>query len=292
MTRRAPARCLLLTLPLPLLLCACASALPEARQVGEQAGARALLEASAQAHGVTAFRQIRDLNVGYDGQWESLVQKLQPALVDADFRKSSEERLLFSPVPLIGQRHSGPGGTKQVTRSHTSVGVRYNDRPDSGPETLAAAALVADAYRMFLLGPIHFLEGNASLELAGAADVAGRPCDLVLAVRRPGHGLSAEDRYLLFIDRQDRLLRRVRFSMEGLASTQGAVVEVDFLDHREIAGVRWPTRFFERLRKPIPSLPVHAWRLTGLDVNRGYAEADISGPAFTGSASPAARAIE
>jgi hypothetical protein len=113
-----------------------------------------------------------------------------------------------------------------------------------------------------------------------------------LAVRRPGHGQSVEDRYLLFIDRQDRLLRRVRFSMEGLAATQGAVVEVDFFDHREIAGVRWPTRFFERIRKPIPRLPVHAWRLTGLDVNRGYSAADISGRNFSGLASDPARALQ
>lgn len=291
MTRSPPLQCFLLLL-FPLLLGVCASPLPQPRQVGEEAGARALLEASAQAHGVTALRQIRDLNVSYDGQWEGLVQKLQPVLVDAGFRKTSEERLLFSPKPLIGQRHDGPGGTKQVTRSNTSIDVRYNDLPHSGQDALAAAALVADAYRMFLLGPIHFLEGNSSLELAGVDDVEGRPCDLVLAVRRPGHGLSAEDRYLLFIDRQDRLLRRVRFSMEGLASTQGAIVEVNFFDHREIAGVRWPTRFFERLRRPIPSLPVHGWRLTGLDVNRGYAEADISGPAFTGLASAPARALE
>jgi hypothetical protein len=145
---------------------------------------------------------------------------------------------------------------------------------------------------MFLLGPMHFLEGNASLALAGTDVVEGRTCDLLLAVRRPGHGQSAEDRYLLFIDRQDRLLRRVRFTMEGLAATQGAVVEVDFFDHREIAGVRWPTRFFERIRKPIPMLPAHAWRLTGLDVNRGYPASAISGGDFSGRASEPARVLE
>ena len=113
-----------------------------------------------------------------------------------------------------------------------------------------------------------------------------------MAVRRPGHGLSAEDRYLLFIDRDKHLLRRVRFTMEGLASTQGAVAEVDFFDHKEIAGVTWPTRFYERLRKPIPNLPVHDWRLIGLDVNRGLTEADISGPAFSAKAATPARRID
>lgn len=287
----AAARWLLMVVLLPLLG-ACAALIPQAQQVGEQPAARALLEASAQAHGVAAFRQIRDLNVSYDGQWHYLVQKLQPVLVDARFRKSSEERLLFGREPVVGQRHSGPGGVKQVTRSATAVDVRYNGQPASDREARAAAALVADAFRLFLLGPMYFIEGNTSLALAGSGDVDGRACDLLLAVRRPGHGLSAEDRYLLFIDRQDRLLRRVRFSMEGLASTQGAVVEVDFFDHRDIAGVRWPTRFFERIRKPIPMLPVHAWRLTGLDINRGYAASDITGAEFSGLASAPARALQ
>jgi hypothetical protein len=291
-TRTARAlRGLLMILWLPLLG-ACVSVMPPVQHSGEQPEARALLEASAQAHGVTAFRQLRDVNVSYEGQWRYLVQKLQPVLVDADFRKTSEERLLLGRERIIGQRHSGPGGVKHVVRQAASVEVQYNGQPSRDRDVLAAAALVADAYGMFLTGPMYFLEGNASLALAGTDVVEGRACDLLLAVRRPGHGPSAEDRYLLFIDRQDRLLRRVRFTMEGLAATQGAVVEVDFFDHREIAGVRWPTRFFERIRKPIPMLPVHAWRLTGLDVNRGYAASAISGGNFSGRASDPARVLE
>lgn len=285
------ARGLLMLLALPLLG-ACVAVMPEVKHSGEQPAARALLEASAQAHGVSAFRQVRDLNVSFDGQWHYLVQKLQPVLVDARFRKTSEERLLLGREPVISQRHDGPSGVKQVTRLPSAVSVLYNGQPASDRETLAAAALVADAFRIFLLGPLHFLEGNTSLALAGTDVVEGRTCDLLLAVRRPGHGQSAEDRYVLFIDQQDRLLRRLRFSMEGLASTQGAVVEVDFFDHREIAGVRWPTRFFERIRKPIPMLPVHAWRLTGLDVNRGYPASAITGPEFSGLARQPARPLQ
>ena len=281
-------RCFWFALSLPLLA-ACASGMPAAQQVGEQAEARALLERSAQAHGLAGFRALRDISVSYEGSWYSLVQRLQPVLIDAQFRKASEERLILGNSSAIGQRHSGPGGSKQVVRGPSSIEVVYNDRPSSDRDTLAAAALVADAYQMFLLGPLHFLTGNTTLELAGTDQVEGRNCDLLLAVRRPGHGLSAEDRYLLFIDRDDGLLRRVRFTMEGLESTQGAIVEVDFFDHREIAGVRWPTRFHERLRKPIPLLPVHDWQLTGLDVNRGFARTDLGGSTFAGSAAaPAA----
>jgi hypothetical protein len=121
--------------------------------------------------------------------------------------------------------------------------------------------------------------------------VEGRACTTLVAVRRPGHGLSAEDRYLLFIDAENHLLRRVRFTIGGLESTQGAIAEVDFFEHTEIAGVTWPTRFFERLRKPIPNLPVHDWRLIGLDVNRGLIAADIAGPTFSAKASAPARPI-
>ena len=144
---------------------------------------------------------------------------------------------------------------------------------------------------MFLTGPFYFLDNNLSLEMAESEDVEGRACDTLLAVRRPGHGMSAEDRYLLFIDRENHLLRRVRFTMEGLDSTKGAIAEVDFFDHQTIAGVTWPTRFFERLRKPIPNLPVHDWQMTGLDVNRGLSEADISGQAFSAKAAAPAKAL-
>lgn len=188
MSRLSLARCFLLALLLPLLN-ACVG-IPQTRQPGEQDAARLLLESSAQAHGVAAFRELRDLNVSYDGQWLDLVQKLRPVLIDASFCKTSEQRLLLGAEPVVGQWHSGPAELKQVTRSGAAVGVRYNSQPAVGRDTLAAA-LVADAYRIFLLGPLHFLEGNASLQLAGTDDVEGRACDLLPAVRRPGHGLSA-----------------------------------------------------------------------------------------------------
>ena len=283
----------LLPIALLLLLGGCTSrGIPQATGSGEQPAARAVLQKSAEAHGLKAFRQIDDISVGYAGEWYGLVSKIQPTLIDANFRRTSQERIIFKDGPLIGQRHVGPGGHKQVIRQRGDVQVFYNDAPTSDRDVLASAALVADAYRMFLTGPFHFLDGNLSLEMGEDETVEGRACTTLVAVRRPGHGLSAEDRYLLFIDSENHLLRRVRFTMEGLESTQGAIAEVDFFDHREIAGVLWPTRFYERLRKPIPSLPVHDWRLIGLDVNRGLNASDITGPAFSIRAAVAARPID
>lgn len=283
----------LLPIVLVALLGGCMSrGIPLATSTGEQPAARALLQKSAEAHGLAAFRQIDDISVGYAGEWYGLVSKVQPTLIDADFRQGSQERILFKGGPLIGQRHLGPKGSKQVIRKADSVDVFYNDAPAADRDVLAAAALVADGYRMFLTGPFYFLDGNLTLEMGEDETVEGRPCTTLIAVRRPGHGLSAEDRYLLFIDTESHLLRRVRFTMEGLESTRGTIAEVDFFDHQKIAGVTWPTRFYERLRKPIPSLPVHDWRLIGLDVNRGLNAADIAGPAFSARAAEAARRLD
>lgn len=289
--RPAVARHLLIAL-IPAFIAACAGPqLAPATADGEAPAARALLQQSAAAHGLAAFEQIRDISVSYDGKWSWLVRRLQPTLIDADFRGSAQERLILGRPPLLAQQHSGPGGSKQVVRKDKDVQVSYNGEASSDPEVRAAAALVADGYRMFLTGPFYFLSGNHSLSPGPDAEIEGRTCASIVAVRRPGHGLSREDRYQLFIDRDGHLLRRVRFTMEGLASTQGAVAEVDFFDHKQIAGVTWPTRFHERLRQPIPGLSVHDWRLTGLDVNRGLEAAEIDGPAFTGKAVVPARSL-
>jgi hypothetical protein len=159
------------------------------------------------------------------------------------------------------------------------------------PAPLAAAALVADGYRMFLTGPFYFLAGNQSLSLLPEETVDAQPCHVLLAVRRPGHGLSVEDRYLIYINKQSMLVTRIRFTMEGLESTRGAVAEVDMAGHISMDGVRWPTHFIERLIKPIPNLAVHQWQLTGLDLNRGLRAEDINGDTFSTLASSPAKEL-
>jgi hypothetical protein len=284
----------LLCLSLSLLLVAgCAGrGVPQALVAGETAAGRAILAASAEAHGLAAWRQLRDVSVAYEGEWYGVVGKLQPTLIDAAFRQGSEERLLLDDSPIVGQSHRGPGGQKQVLRTVDEVHVSYAGQTTDDAEVRAAAALVADGYRLFLSGPFYFLSGNAHLERIDDAWVNGHHCDILLVVRRPGLGFAAEDRFLLYIDRQQRWLRRVRFTLDGLASTRGAVAEVDFFDHRRIAGVLWPTRYYERLKKPIPNLPVHDWRLIGLDVDRGMTAEELLAPGFSGRAAAAARRLD
>jgi hypothetical protein len=284
-------------------LAACSS-MPVPRGSTSEPAALALLDASQRAHGKDAFAAIRDLNVSYDGKWFPLVTRLQPVLTDITFRKSSEERTLFA-EGVVAQTHTGEAGKKSVLRANAAVGaavgdkagtapgttasVWYNGNAESNQEKIDAAHLVVEAYQLFLY-PAFYVQRASVIELAGSDNINGRDCDLLLAVLRPGIGRSPEDRVVLYIDRQDKLVRRVRLTLEGLVSTQGAVVDVDHDKFVEIAGVKWPTHFYEALVKPFPGLPAHDFSLTGLDVNRGLTKTDFANGAFSErAAKPAAR---
>ncbi|WP_157548911.1 hypothetical protein [Piscinibacter sakaiensis] len=265
-------------------LAGCASLLP----IGEPAsatdpGAAALLAESADAHGLAAFRTLGDLSVSYDGRWRPLIDRLQPVLVDRGHRRTSQERLLLA-EGRIGQSHRGPAGTKHVRRDPDGVAVWFDGEASTDRDVLDAAALVADAYRLFLLGPLALAGRPLPMRRAGGETVDGAACELVDVWLRPGLGRVARDRLTLAIDRRTRRMRRLRFTLEGLRSTQGAVAKVDCFEFVERHGVAWPTRFHERLRRPIPGLPVHDWTLTGLDADRGLDAAMLGGPGFSGLA--------
>src|SRR3954470_24118845 len=61
---------------------------PPPGDIDESAAAR--VRDSAIAHGLVAYRCISDINVSYDGQWRPLVGRIQPEIVDPDYRGSSE----------------------------------------------------------------------------------------------------------------------------------------------------------------------------------------------------------
>jgi hypothetical protein len=299
-TRR---RLLQASLALPLLpaLQACTAPLVPLTATSSSPEAAALLRASAAAHGVDALSRITDVSVRYAGQWHALVDKVQPALVDAGHRGGSEERLLLRDG-LTAQQHTGPKGTKHVTR-HTAahaqgdVHVWFNGEESADNDARAAAALVVDGYALFLLGPMllatRWTEERSMLMGTGEVErirLDGREyeCDVLRVRMMPGLGFSGVDQLALYIDRNDHLMRRVRFSLNGLESTRGAIAEVDTYGHARLHDVEWPTRFHEQLLRPL-SLPVHDWRLEGLDVNRGLSAADLSGREFAGNAvAPAA----
>jgi hypothetical protein len=268
---------------LSLLLASCAAPRIENRVLTQSdPAAQDLLTQAQRAHGAAAFANLSDVNVRYEGRWASIGPRFQPVLVDKTYRGNSEERLLLS-TRVLAQRHEGPAGVKQVLRAGSGIQVTRNRLAVTDPEELGAAALVADAYTLFLLGPHYFQRPGVALGLAGSGAVDGDLCDQVLAVLKPGFGEADEDRVLLSIDREHKHLRRVRMTLNGLESTRGAEVDVTFRDFQWVAGVLWPRGFDERIRSPF-DLAAHRWELTGLDVNRGYRTADISIAGFKGKA--------
>ncbi len=254
---------------------ACASTrIPEKAVLESDATAVALVERAREVQGGAAFDRVEDVSVRYAGEWGLVGPKFQPVLVDQDFRQGSEERLLL-PSRLLAQRHEGPGGTKVVRRGAREVAVHYDGVEADDGEVRAAAALVADAYAMFLLGPFYFERPGVTLATVGEGRVDGEVCDQVLAVLRPGFGFSKEDRVVLSIERRSGRLVRVRMTLDGLASTAGAEVDVTFGAFREVGGVVWPTEFVERIRSPF-DLFAHRWTVEGLQLNRGLRASDLS----------------
>lgn len=251
------------------LLSACSSPQIPIREVKQSdPAARALLSAAQVAHGQKAFANVHDITVRYEGKWAAVGPKFQPVLADTRFRGGSEERLII-PSRAMMQEHSGPGGKKVVVRKSGSVTVSYNGVASNDREANRAAALVADAYTMFLLGPFYFDRPGVMLASNGKATVDNTVCDQLLAVLRPGFGLAEEDRVILSIDHKTHLLRRVRMTLNGLESTVGAEVDVTFRDFQKTAGVVWSTDFDERIRVPF-DLHAHHWRMLGLEINRGF----------------------
>jgi hypothetical protein len=224
----------------------------------------ALVKASQQAQGAVAFKKIRQLKVRYEGRWAKVGPRFQPILADTRYRGSSEE-VLDLKKRTISQRHNGPAGEKTVLRAPAEVVVAYDGRVATEQEIRHAAALVGDAYTMFLLGPHYFTRPGAVFLSAPATKVDGRPCDQVLAILRPGFGFSQEDRVLLAFDRSTRQLLRVRMTLNGLDTTIGAEIDVTFRDFRTIGGLLWPTDFDERIRIPF-DLHAHHWRLVDLQI--------------------------
>ena len=283
-------RCL--TVLLTFALCSCnapkLSTKPNTA-IASQTAAQNLLQRCQEAHGGQAFFKVRDISVRYEGKWGKIGPRFQPELVDKGFRKDSEERLLVR-QRIIGQTHSGPDGNKHVFRTPDKTTVTYNAKASQDATQNQAAALVADAYQMFLLGPFYFDRPGVTLHSAGTASVNGIRCDQIRATLRPGFGQSPEDSVLLSIDQSTGILRRVLMTLNGLETTQGAEVDVTFDHHRRIAGVLWATDYDERIRVPF-DLHAHHWKLTGIDINRGFTTDQIDGPAFTGKAARPAAAL-
>lgn len=254
-----------------VLLASCASPFPPASEADSslygRSQARDLIAASVAAHGKDPFATGRTITAHLDGEWSSLSPKLQPVLVDVSFRQSSIENYDLGSNTTT-QTHRGPQGTKTVTRDHRkrTTQVAYNGQPATGPDVVAAAALVADAYLMFTTAPAYFLHTpNTGFTLLPDAVLEGRPHQRVRTTLTPGFGDAGSDDVVLWIDAQTKFLTRVHFTLNGLESTRGAHVDVTALAYETHAGTRYPTRFTEVVRSPL-RFKAHDWSTTRLRV--------------------------
>ncbi len=249
-----------------LLAAGCAS-VPLSTHDGSDARAVELLHQAANAEGSNALLRLAAVDVRYHGEWGAdIVAKVQPVLVDKQFRGNSKERYAVADRS-VEQYHTGPGGQKYVKRTPTTTRVAYNNIDNADSDVQDAAALVADGYRMFLFGPAFFLERHAVVQSLGTSSVDDMDCDDLLAVLRPGIGNSVEDRVIVSIDRGKHFVRRVRMTVEGMQSTKGAVADVYLRNPIRIAGVVFPTVFDEELKSPF-DVNVHHWQITDIDLEK------------------------
>ena len=252
--RRLLGRALLL-LPAPLLaLAGCASTWPAVPAGPGSRSARARLREAADAHGLEAWRRLRDVNLGYDQ------------------------------LPWPAARGLQPGGPAQLRLLPASGESALQANPTDPGATPLAAAL----HRLLLLGPLALADFDGVVHWAEPVTLDGQRCDHLHLPLEPGLGGTSADRLSLFIDRDQLWLRRLQVSLTGL--DRAALVRVDMAGHRRLHGVVWPLRFAAAGGGPLPGTAAAlAWQLTGLDVDRGYpAEALRRTPWAAGAAAPAA----
>ncbi len=253
-----------LAVPLvPLLaLAGCATPWPAVPAGPGSTSARARLRAAADAHGLAGWQQLRDVNLGFDALPWPTAQGLQPG-------GPAQLRLLPASAALA------------LVLDATAPGPSGHADPDT--QRLAAAL-----HRLLLLGPVALAAFDGSVQWAEPVTLAGRRCDHLHLPLAPGLGGAASERLSLFIDRDQLRLRRLQVSLSALHAD--ALVQVDLADHRLLHGVLWPLALQTVAGSgPLAAAPL-AWRLTGLDVDRGYPAAALSTRPWSGGAQrPATR---
>lgn len=248
----------------------------------------AVLALALTAHGGDSPNRLKDISVGLSGDWKWLIKRIQPLVTDFSYRVDSEERLIVD-QGIYAASYRGPNGTKKVVRTPTSIRVFYNGKETFDPDVLQSSAMTADGFFHFLLGPFAFMQpGNQFTRLADERE-RGRNYFRIHAQRQPGFGTAASDEVILWVDANSHLLYRMEITLEGYRTTQGAHVDVTFLEYDDTTGYLLPVEFHERVRAPI-AIDAHSWRLTGLDVNRGLSLESVDGPAWQGVAVKAAKA--
>lgn len=282
----------LMLLGMIVALAACSS-FPEPRSgtsFSDGLSAEQLFNQCLAAHGGDIRAYPGDINIATDGRWYSLIQRIQPVVSDADFRVISEER--FRPRDgIYAVRHSGPAGSKQVLRTPEGLSVHYNGvAVEATDERQRATAMTNDAFQLFHFGPSFVKHRATSMARLPDTREDGREYRRVLATLSPGFGASETDQVVLWIDAESSRLFRVHMTLEGFETTRGAHVDTTFLSYQQAGPFLLPSKFSERVRGPL-KIMAHEWHVTGIDLDRGWTDAEVSGPDFSGLAADPARPL-
>lgn len=234
------------------------------------------------AHGGDLSRDSRDFNLAMSGEWSSMIQRIQPLVTDADYRVSAEER--YRPADnLYVVRHKGPAGIKTVWRRGRDIRVWYDGEPEEDPDVLAATAMTTDAFELFHFGPSFLARRTVGMTRLEAGSEGNERYPRILFTIEPGFGEAERDQVVAWIDPDSHRLFRVHITLNGFETTQGAHVDTTFSEYVEQGGYWFPMAFEERVRGPI-RIHAHDWRITGRDIDRGWRDEDVAGPAFGGAA--------
>ena len=240
----------------PLLAMAgCASPWPAVPAGPGSSSARNRLVEAAAAHGAAAWRELQDITARFSSAGPALAGPATGAL---------ELRL------LPGLARSAPAPATDLLGHHHRQ--------------------LADAHRLLLLGPLAVVDQASVVNWGPPETLDGQRCDQLHLALAPGLGGGAPDKLSLYIDRERGLMRRLRLSLQAVAG-QAAIAEVDCWDHLLLHGVLWPRRFQAPAGGLLPGAAPQPWRLSGLDVNRGYGADALAGAAFRGAAAAPAHAL-
>lgn len=238
-------------------------------------------------HGGQSLDDFNDLSVSLDGDWKFLITRIQPLVTDHRYRVVSEERLLPA-SGVYSADYRGPAGAKKVVRTEDGVSVFYQGVETFDEDVLQSTALTADSFFLFFLGPMALRESSGKFERLEDGLDRGKRFYRIYTVVEPGLGYSPRDEVVLWVDPETYLTYRIHITLEGYKTTQGAHVDVTFLDYEKRGAYTLPSKFVERVLGPI-RIKAHSWYLTGIDINRGLTLADIEGSQYSGvAAAPAA----
>ena len=272
-----------------VVLTGCGTTFPQPthdQEFADNLTADELLARSIEAHGGDMRAFEGDINLATDGEWQRLIQRIQPIVTDTGYRQAAEQR--YKPAAgVYGIRYTGPEGVKTIFRRDDEITVYYDGERTDDPERIAATAMTTDAYELFQFGP-SFIQDRA-IDLARLPDQRESGVDYrrVFATLRPGFGLAEEDEVVAWFHPDTDLLYRVHLTLTGFEATEGAHVDTTFEAYEQVGPFTLPSELSERVRGPI-RIGVLDWWVTGHDVDRGWTEEDLRGPEFSGAAEPPA----